>query len=223
MNSFQFVNINNVSSESGNLLEISCILSKALLNLNSWTQVRRTIFRLTVLVQYHLTSSRASVSNRLSLHKNARPSRSQTNAPRLRWSWGCWKFPSVAHNSEAGSQVPRVWKLQPCLGFVFYFLEWTCGHGMGNWGRGDELREQQWHPVKDYARDTGSIPGSRRPPLGRHSNPLQFSCLENPMDRGVWWATAQRATKSQIQLKQLSTHAILRSLQIIKGLITSIL
>ena len=38
-------------------------------------------------------------------------------------------------------------------------------------------------------RDVGSIPGSRRSPGRGHSNPLQYSCLENLMDRGAWWAT----------------------------------
>ena len=38
-------------------------------------------------------------------------------------------------------------------------------------------------------RDEGSISGSRRSSGGGHGNPLQYSCLENPMDRGVWWAT----------------------------------
>ena len=38
-------------------------------------------------------------------------------------------------------------------------------------------------------RDSGSIPGSGRSPGGRHDNPLQYCCLENPMDRGAWWAT----------------------------------
>ena len=46
-------------------------------------------------------------------------------------------------------------------------------------------------------RDTGSIPGSGRAPGGGHGNPLQYSCLENPMDRGVWWATVHRVTKLQ--------------------------
>ena len=41
----------------------------------------------------------------------------------------------------------------------------------------------------DLRRDTGSIPGLERSPGGRHGNPLQYSCLENPMDRGAWWAT----------------------------------
>ena len=36
--------------------------------------------------------------------------------------------------------------------------------------------------------DAGSIPGSGRSPGGRNANPLQYSCLENPMDRGTWWA-----------------------------------
>ena len=54
------------------------------------------------------------------------------------------------------------------------------------------------------AGDTGSIPGSRSFPEGGNGNPLQYSCLENPMDRGAWWATVQRITKSQTRL---STYA----------------
>ena len=50
-------------------------------------------------------------------------------------------------------------------------------------------------------RDAGSIPGSGRSPRGGHGNPLQSSCLENPMDRGAWQATVYRVTKSQIQMK----------------------
>ena len=45
-------------------------------------------------------------------------------------------------------------------------------------------------------RDAGSIPGSGRSPKGGHSNPLQYSCLENPMDRGGWWATVRGVSKS---------------------------
>ena len=39
------------------------------------------------------------------------------------------------------------------------------------------------------AGDEGSIPGLGRSPGGGHGNPLQYPCLENPMDRGAWWAT----------------------------------
>ena len=54
--------------------------------------------------------------------------------------------------------------------------------------------------------DTGSIPGLGRSPGGEHSNPLQHSFLENPMDRGVWQATLHRVAKSQTQLKQFSVQ-----------------
>ena len=56
-------------------------------------------------------------------------------------------------------------------------------------------------------RDTGSIPGSGRCPGGGHGNTLQYFCLENPRDRGAWWATIHGAAKSQTRLKQLSMHA----------------
>ena len=50
------------------------------------------------------------------------------------------------------------------------------------------------------------IPGSGRSPGGRHGNPLQYSCLENPMDRGAWWATVRRVAKNWTQMKCLSMH-----------------
>ena len=46
-------------------------------------------------------------------------------------------------------------------------------------------------------RDAGSIPGLGRCPGERHSNPFQYSCLENLMDRGAWQATVHRVAKSQ--------------------------
>ena len=46
-------------------------------------------------------------------------------------------------------------------------------------------------------RDTGSIPGSGRFPGGGHGRPLQYFCLENPMDRGAWWAIVRGVAKSQ--------------------------
>ena len=50
------------------------------------------------------------------------------------------------------------------------------------------------------AGDLGMIPGLGRSPGGRHGNPLQYSCLENPMDRRACWATVHGVTKSQTQL-----------------------
>ena len=45
--------------------------------------------------------------------------------------------------------------------------------------------------------DTGSIPRSGRSPEEENSNPVQYSCLENSMGRGIWWATVYRVAKSQ--------------------------
>ena len=49
--------------------------------------------------------------------------------------------------------------------------------------------------------DTGSVPGSGRSPGGGQGNPLKYSCLENPMDRGTWRATVHGVAKSQTRLK----------------------
>ena len=46
------------------------------------------------------------------------------------------------------------------------------------------------------AGDPGSIPGSGRSPGEGNNNPLQYSCLENPIDRGAWWATVHGVAKS---------------------------
>ena len=53
-------------------------------------------------------------------------------------------------------------------------------------------------------RDVGSIPGSGRCPGGGHGDPLQYSCLENPMDRGAWWATVRRVVKVVDMTEQLN-------------------
>ena len=58
----------------------------------------------------------------------------------------------------------------------------------------------RWLTCKESAfgaGDAGSIPGSGRSSEGGHGNPLQYSCLENPMDRGVWWATVHGVAKSR--------------------------
>ena len=51
------------------------------------------------------------------------------------------------------------------------------------------------------ARDVCSIPGSGRFPGGGNGTPLQYSCLENPMDRATWWATVHGVAKNWTQLK----------------------
>ena len=54
----------------------------------------------------------------------------------------------------------------------------------------------------------GSIPASGRSPGGGRGNPLQYSCLEYPMDKGAWWATVHRVAKSQMQLSTCATASM---------------
>ena len=58
--------------------------------------------------------------------------------------------------------------------------------------------------------DTGLIPGLGRSPGGGHDNTLQYSCLENPMDREAWWAAVYRVARSRTWLNRLSMHACIQ-------------
>ena len=69
------------------------------------------------------------------------------------------------------------------------------GETLIDFSRGSEVRAFACN-----AGDLSSIPGSGRSPGEGNGNPLQYSCLENHMDRGAWWATVHRVTKSQTQL-----------------------
>ena len=69
---------------------------------------------------------------------------------------------------------------------------------------GSEVKESACN-----AGDLGSIPGSGRSPGGGNGNPLQYSCLENLMDIGAWWATVHRVTKSPTRLSNFThTHTL---------------
>ena len=57
-----------------------------------------------------------------------------------------------------------------------------------------------------YAGDGGSMHGSGRCPRGGDDNPLQYSCLGSPMDRGAWWATVHSVADTTQLWTQLSTH-----------------
>ena len=54
--------------------------------------------------------------------------------------------------------------------------------------------------IAEDIRDAGLIPRLGRAPAGKHSNSLRYSCLENSMDRGAWWALVHKVAKSQTQL-----------------------
>ena len=70
----------------------------------------------------------------------------------------------------------------------------------------------QWLSGKEstcHAGDGGSIPGSGRSPGGGYGNPLQYSCLGNPMDREAWWATVHGLIQIQTWLSmQARTHGL---------------
>ena len=58
-------------------------------------------------------------------------------------------------------------------------------------------KKKKIHLQCSYLRDVGSIPGSGRSPGEKNDNPLKYSCLENPVDRGAWQTTVPVASKSQ--------------------------
>ena len=63
--------------------------------------------------------------------------------------------------------------------------------------------------------DSGSIPGLGRSPEGENGNPLQYSCLENPMDRAAWWTVVHGVAESQTQLTTYAQQY--KDLQILKN------
>ena len=79
-----------------------------------------------------------------------------------------------------------------------------------NWQHMHNQWASQWvnhlPTVHEIQADTSSISRPGKSPGGRHSNPLQYSCLENSMNVGAWWATVHRVRKSWTQPKLLSTH-----------------
>ena len=64
------------------------------------------------------------------------------------------------------------------------------------------------------AGDRGSIPGSGRSPGEGNGNPIQYSCLENPMDRGVWWATVHGVTRVVHDLVTKPPNQVSKSLKL---------
>ena len=74
-------------------------------------------------------------------------------------------------------------------------METHCPQGLPRW-----LNSKESPCQYRRHRDTDLVPGSGRSPGGGHGNPLKYSYLGNPMDRGAWWATVHGVTKSWTQL-----------------------
>ena len=94
--------------------------------------------------------------------------------------------------------------------------------GYSPWGRKESDTTEQLHSLHSTgfpggsdgkvsdsnAGAPGSIPGSGISPAGRNGNPLQYSCLENSMDRGAWWATVHGVAKSRTRLSDFTSIMI---------------
>ena len=98
-----------------------------------------------------------------------------------------------------GSSPPRDWTWVYLIASQFFTFWATREAECGTSGR---------EPVCHAGdiRSVGFISGSRKSPGGGHRNPLQYSCLENPTDRGAWWATVQRVANRWTWLKQFNTY-----------------
>ena len=88
----------------------------------------------------------------------------------------------------------------------FYLLAILLWMGLSWWLSGKESACNAGDPEH-----MGWIPGSGRSPGWGHGNPLQCSCLKNPMDRGAWWVAVHRGGKSWTQPKQLRRHVTLNT------------
>ena len=75
----------------------------------------------------------------------------------------------------------------------------SCTQGEGDFPGGSDSKVSAYN-----AGDPGSIPGLGRSPGEGNGNPLQYSCLENPMDGGAWWAIVHGVAKSQTQLSDFT-------------------
>ena len=104
----------------------------------------------------------------------------------------------VPWSSSEGSYHPSLWNIIALLfnrhsslyqPFIKQQREW--------WASQVALVVKNPPAIVEDIRDTVSIPGLGRSPGGGHGNPLQYSCLENPMNREAWQATAHRVAKSR--------------------------
>ena len=106
------------------------------------------------------------------------------------------KFQIVVGEEEALQRKP----------LIFNLIHEVCH--LGGFPGGTSSKEPTCQCRREKRR--GFNPWVRKSPGQGHGNPLQYSCLENPMDRGAWWATVHGVTKSWTQLKPhgMHTHAI---------------
>ena len=114
----------------------------------------------------------------------------------------CWTWPSSRKfftEKYHKSKLIKTEKPRASPGLVIFLHHSEC---WGDFPGGSVAKDP---PAN--ARDTGSIPGLGRSAGVGSDNPLQYSCLGNPEDRGAWWATVHGVARSRTRLKQLSVCA----------------
>ena len=102
----------------------------------------------------------------------------------------------VASPFSSKSSQPKDWTRVPCIASGFFTI----------WAISEAQVVRKPPANAGDLRDVGLIPGLGRSPGEGNDNPLQYPCLENPMDRGAWQAPAHRVAKSQTALKQFNMH-----------------
>ena len=108
-----------------------------------------------------------------------------------------------------GSSQPKDRTQVSCITGRF-FTSWATREAKGVWGAYENafqvLLEVKNPPANaGDTRDMASVLGLGRSPGGGHGNPLQYSCLENPLDRGAWWATVHTVARSRTWLSDLAS------------------
>ena len=108
------------------------------------------------------------------------------------FSSSCFSFSGLLQNTEYSSLCYTV---GPCLLYMLYIV-------IQRSAAASQVALVVNNPPANAGdiRDLNLIPGLGRSLRGGHGNPLQHSCLENPLDRGAWWATVHRVAKSWTRL-----------------------
>ena len=114
----------------------------------------------------------------------------------------CAQFP----RTPAAPAVALSWRTGPSSQQAL--LESLARDALGDRFATSHILRRHHHERGTSAGDMGSIPGLGRSPAAENSNPLQDSCLENPMDRGAWQAIVHGITKSWSQLSEYTTTSV---------------
>ena len=134
-----------------------------------------------------------------------------TLGPLIRGYFHSWGFP---HDLSISSKLHQ--QISSCLGLGFQHMNLRRLGSFKDFPGGSEDKQSTCNAGE--IRDKVSILESRRSSGGGHGHPLQYCCLENPMDRGGWLTTVHGVTKSWTRLRKLCRHTYAHSTEHFCGL-----